>query len=137
MAHRTTVVDLDAKLAEAGIEDEPIHTKTIHLFGRDWTMVCDLNTFNLASMMEGDGAAVLSFVEDVIHPDELAEFKLALSKAKGLSGPKLGALIGLMVEAASERPTTRPSVSSRGATKRTSKPRSAAASSRPGVRSVR
>lgn len=137
MAHARTTIDLDAKLADLGIEDEPIHTAGFRLFGRDWTLVCDVNMFNLATLAEGDPAAIIGFFDNVIHPDEIAEFKATLRRQKNFDGPKLGAILNLMVEAATERPTKQPSGSLSGATKRTSKPRSTANSSRAAVRSVR
>lgn len=135
MAHKSTTIDLDAQLAE--VEDEPVHTKTIKVFGREWTLVCDVNAFNMTGLMGGKPEAILGFFDDVIHPDQLADFKTTLAQQKKFGGEKLGVLLGAMVEAASERPTKQPSVSSRGATKRTSAPRSAAGSSQRAVRSVR
>lgn len=129
------VIDLDAMLGDD--EDGPIHTRPATLFGREWTIVCDVNTFGLAALTTGDPAAIIDFIRSVVHPDQVDDFMAAFRSQKRLSGDRLAKIVSALVEAASERPTKQPSVSSRGASKKTSAPRSTAGSSRQAVRSIR
>jgi hypothetical protein len=124
MAAMAKMIDFDDLLASE--DDEPIHTVPFKLFGREWTLVCDVNSFALAAISTGDSAAIGNFFDSIILDEEKAEFRQALSTARGLTGEKLAALVMKMIEVASERPTTPPSGSSRGAGKSTSVRKSAA-----------
>lgn len=112
------IIDLDSEL---GFEnDEPVPTKKIKLFGREWTIVCDLNTFTMADIASGDAGSIARFVRNIVVEDEQSDFSAALSAAKNMTGEKLGQLLAALIEAASERPTKSPSPSARTAKKKTS-----------------
>lgn len=130
------VIDLD-DLIGGEDEDLPVHTRQAKLFGRNWTLVCDVNTFGLAALTTGDPAAIVDFIRSIIHPDEVDEFMGAFRKQRNLSGERLAKIVNALIEAASERPTKQPSVSSRGASSRTSARKSTGTSSGRAVRSVR
>jgi hypothetical protein len=118
------IIDLDADLGLDG--GEPLHTKKIKLLGREWTVICDLNSFAMSEIMAGDTGAISTFIRNLIAEDERDDFAKALAGQKNLSGEKLGQLLGKLIEVASGRPTELPSPSSRTATKRTSTPKSRA-----------
>ena len=122
------ILDLDADLALE--DDEPQHTKQFRLFGKDWTLVCDLNSFAMSDLTTGDPSAIVRFIDSVILPEQRVDFRTAMTNVKNLTGEKLGKILGALVEAASERPTTPPSGSSGGARSPTSRPKSVASSSR-------
>lgn len=110
-------------------EDEPVLTKPITLFGREWDVICGLNFFTLSAIGAGEPGAVAQFLRNTVVPDQRDAFATAMSAAANLDAEKLGKIVNALVEVASERPTTQPSVSSRPASKRTSAPRSVARSS--------
>lgn len=120
------ILDLDAQI---GIDSTPSVTKPFKLFGRTWTLMCDLNSFAMSDLTTGEPAAIVRFMDSVILPDERVDFRNAISSQPNLSADKLAAILTALVEAAAERPTTPPSVSSRGATSQTSPRKSAASSS--------
>lgn len=117
------IIDLDAEL---DFEDEPVHTARVKLLGREWTVVCDLNSFAMAQIAGGDASGISKFLTGLIHPDEQEDFALTLSSAKNLNGDRLGKVLEKLVEVAGERPTEPPSPSLRTAKKQTSAPRSRA-----------
>lgn len=126
--------DIDAMLGA----DEPVHTTKVKLFGREWTVNCDVNAFALSALTTGDAGAIVDFFKSVIAEDEWSEFRTAMATARNLTGEKLVSVVNGLVEAATARPTTQPSVSSRGAVKKTSSQKSTAnSSSTRVVRSVR
>ena len=110
-------------------EDEPVLTKPITLFGREWDVICGLNFFTLSAIGAGEPGAGAQFLRNTVVPDQRDAFATAMSAAANLDAEKLGKIVNALVEVASERPTTQPSVSSRPASKRTSAPRSVARSS--------
>lgn len=120
------ILDLDAQI---GIDNTPSATKPFKLFGRTWTMMCDLNSFAMSDLTTGEPAAIVRFIDSVILPAERVDFRNAISSQPNLTAEKLGAILTALVEAAAERPTTPPSASSRGATNPTSPRKSAANSS--------
>lgn len=130
---RTTVLNLDALLAK--IESDPIETRVIELFGRKWTLICDLNSFGLSRVMSGDPGAVTDFLINSLVEEERTDFAKAFSQAKNMNAERLGAILNAFVEAVGERPTTPPSGSGPGGLKSTSARKSAASSAR--VRAVR
>lgn len=115
-------VDLDALLGldAASLTSEPTHTKSVRLFGKEWTLVCDINSFALSNLTTGSVAAVPEFIKGLIHPDQWTEFASTMSQVKNLDAPMLGKILNVLVEAASERPTKQPSTSPRGGSTRTS-----------------
>lgn len=132
MAIKRTIVNLD-KVLEA-VEDEPVHPVQIQLFDREWTLHGDFNLFAAGALGTGSLQAIVDFFSSVIVEEQAEEFLHVLSQQRGLNAKKIGALMTAVVEAVAERPTQPPSVSSRGASKRTSAPNSRARSS---VRAVR
>lgn len=122
------VIDLDAQL---GFDepDEPLHTKTVSLFGREWTVVCDLNSFGMTAFMTGDVQGIVELLLGLVVEGERDDFVKALSRKRNLDAEKLRDIINALIEVAAEVPTKQPSASSRTATKRTSKPKSVASSS--------
>lgn len=119
----TTTVDLDHLLGL--VVKEKQRTKKIKMFGRTWTVICDLNSFAMAQIAGGDSGGISKFMLGLVDEDEKEDFAEALSSAKGLDGEKLGALLTKLIEVAGERPTEQPSPSPRTAKKQTSTLRSA------------
>jgi len=110
-------------------EEEPILTKPVTLFGREWDVVCGLNFFTLSSIGAGDNGAVARFLSNVVVASQRDDFASALSAQPNMDADRLGKLVNALVEVASERPTVLPSTSSRSVSKRTSGQKSAAHSS--------
>lgn len=119
MASTKKVLDLDAEL---GLElDGPQHTRKIKMLGREWTIVCDVNSYALSEMLSGtDPGAVARFISGLLLEEEAAAFNAALGRVRNLDGEKLGELLNKLIEVAAERPTEPPSPSPRTATKPTS-----------------
>jgi hypothetical protein len=113
-----TPIDLDAELGFD--KDFTIPTKSVHFLGRDWTIVCDLNSFRMAQIAAGESSGIAQFLVDMFIEDERDDLAEALSKAKGLTGEKLGLLLQRVIEEAGERPTEPPSRSPRTAKKQMS-----------------
>jgi hypothetical protein len=125
MASTKTAVDLDLDKELGFADDEPSETKKVRLLGREWTLVCDLNSFTIAQIVGGDTSAVSGFIIGLIAEDEQEDFGKALMKAKNMTGERLGLLLQKLIEAAGERPTEPPSPSRRTAKKPTSSLKSA------------
>lgn len=121
------ILDLDAQL---GGDDQPANTRPFRLFGRDWTLNCDLNAFALSDLATGEPAAIVRFLTSVVVEDQREDFRNALAAQQNLSAERLGAIITALVEATSERPTTPPSGSGSGRPNLTSVRKSAGSSSR-------
>jgi hypothetical protein len=118
-AKKTTVdLDLDKELGIA--DDGTAETKTIRLLGREWTVVCDLNSFAMAQIAAGDSAGVAGFLVNLIAEDQQEDFGLALASAKNMNADRLGTILQKLIEVAGERPTAQPSPSPRTAKNRTS-----------------
>lgn len=119
MASTKKVVDLDA---EFGLElDGPQHTRKIKLLGREWTVICDINSYAVSELMSGtDPGVIARFISGLILPEEVPAFNQALGRVRNLDGEKLVELLNRLVEVAAERPTESPSPSRRTATKPTS-----------------
>lgn len=115
--------DIDAELG-LDIDQGPTHTTKIKLFGREWTMVCDVNTFSLGAIASGDLGAIIGLFRTMVAEDEWSDFGAAMAKVRNLDAEKLMGILNAMIEVAAERPTTPPSGSSVTPTKRTSSPRS-------------
>jgi hypothetical protein len=131
---KAKTIDLDADLGLDN-DDAPVNTRPFKLFGRTWTLVCDLNTFALSDLTTGEPAAVVRFLTSVVVEDERDDFRTAFATAKGLTSETLGKILTAIVEAATERPTSPPSDSGSGRKNPTSPRKSVATSSR--VRAVR
>lgn len=121
------VLNLDAELGES---TDPVNTRPFKLFGRDWTLNCDLNTFALSDLATGEPAAIVRFLTSIVTEDQRDDFRNALASQPNLSAERLGKIITALVEAATERPTTPPSASGSGRANLTSVRKSAASSSR-------
>lgn len=121
------ILDLDAQL---GIANEPVNTLPFRLFGREWTLLCDLNTFALSDLGTGDPAAVVRYMVSFVIDDERDDFRTALSSQPNMTVERLGEILTALTEAATERPTTPPSVSGPGRQSQTSPRKSAASTSR-------
>ena len=96
-------VNFDTELGMLVTEKMP--TKKIHLLGRDWTIICDLNSFAMAQIAGGDAGGLAQFVANLFPEEDRDDFVKALAGAKGLTGEKLGALLAKLIEVAGERPT--------------------------------
>lgn len=120
MASTKSGVDFDLDKALGFDDDEPSETKTIRLLGRDWTVVCDLNSFTMAQIAGGETSGVAKFLVNLIAEDEQEEFGVALATAKNMNAKRLGLLLEKLIEVAGERPTESPSRSPRTAKKQTS-----------------
>lgn len=112
--------DLDALLGFNEPEPEQ-HTTKVTLFGRQWTVRCDINAFVLSSLASGDAGAISKFLTNIIVEED---WPATLSAQRNLDPERLGRIVAALVEAASERPTESPARSSRTAKNRTSGPRS-------------
>ena len=135
MSDMAKTLDLDAALK---FDDEPVHTKDVILFGTTWTLICDLNSFSIASLASGDAASIRDFIANLVVVDQRADFLKALGSQRGLSGERLGLIINKLIETVSENPTTPPSASSPGvSTKRPAAKSPARSSSTRAVRSAR
>lgn len=111
-------IDLDAQL---GIDyDTPVPTKLIKMFGRQWNIKCDLNTFALSDVMSGDAGALARFIRNAVIDEEVADFAAALGKVPNLDAEMLGKILNALVETAAERPTVSPSPVRRTAGSQTS-----------------
>ena len=126
------IIDLDEQLA---FTEETTKIQKIKLFGREWSMYCDVNSFTLSAIGAGDAGAIAAFLNNVIVEDERADFAQVLSSQRNLTPAKLVNVIGKLIEVAGKEDVTPSTRSPRGATKRTSSPKSAAGS--PSVRIVR
>lgn len=116
----TKLTDLDTLLGFN--EPEPKeHTTKVTLFGRQWTVRCDINAFVLSSLASGDAGAIATFLKDVVIEED---WPATLAAQRNLDPERLGKIVAALVEAASERPTESPARSSRTAKNRTSGPRS-------------
>lgn len=135
MSVMAKILDLDADL---GLDDAPTHTRPIKMLGRNWTLICDLNSYALSNLSTGDPAAIVQFLNGIIIEDERADFAKALSTVPNLTPEKLGTILGKLVEAASDRPLSPPSALPRGGSKMSTTPKSARTSSAPrAIRSVK
>ena len=105
------ILDLDADL---GLDDTPVHTRPIKLLGKEWTLICDLNSYALSNLTTGEPSAIVEFLNGVIIEEQRSDFAKALSAVPNLTPEKLGVILGKLVEAAGERPTKPPSASPRG-----------------------
>jgi len=118
MTSSSKVVDLDARL---GFEaDTPVHTKRVKMLGKEWTLVCDVNSFAVSDILSGDAGGIARFIKGIILPAEVDAFTAWLAKLPNFDGEKLGKLLNVMIEEASERPTVSPSPVRRTANKQTS-----------------
>lgn len=117
-------VDFDFDKALGFDVDESVPTKKIRLLGKDWTIMCDLNSFAMARIASGEASGVATFITNLVVPDEREEFTAALEGAKNMTGERLGLLLQHLVEVAGERPTEQPSRSPRTAKNQTSSLRS-------------
>lgn len=129
-AHMATpkVLDLDADL-DLG-PDEPIHTKRVKILGEEVTIVCGVNQF-IASGLLGDNpdaGALRALIKDMILPADWPKFATALTEHPAMRGEKgianLWTVVGKLIEAASERPTSPPSGSPRSVSTRSTAPKS-------------
>jgi hypothetical protein len=102
-------VDLDKELGMVVTERMP--TKEIKLLGKEWTIICDLNSFAMAQIAGGDPGGISKFLMGLVIEEQREDFAATLSAAKGLDGEKLGALLSRLIEVAAERPTESPSPS--------------------------
>lgn len=117
MATPNKPIDLDAQL---GFDLTPAPTKPVRLFGSEWTIVCDVNSFAISDIMSGDSGGIARFIRGVVIESEQEAFTKALAKVPNLDGEKLGKLLEVLIEAASERPTESPSPVRRTAGSQTS-----------------
>jgi hypothetical protein len=120
------LIDIDAAL---GDDDAPVATRPFKLFGRNWTLLCDLNSFALSDLATGEPAAIVRFLNSIVAEDEREDFRSTLASQPNLTAEKLGKILTALVEAATDRPTTPASASGSTAPKRTSQRKSAASSS--------
>jgi hypothetical protein len=131
MASRTpVVVDFGDKYL---VDDSPVETVLMRgIFGEDFQIVQDVNTFGLLSVV-GDEAAgndvvkmMISLVADLDKP----RFRSTIARQRHLDAPKLVELFNDMLEVASGgRPTTSSNGSAPGTRKKAVGARSKASSS--------
>lgn len=114
MPASTKPKDLDALLADDIAKAvKSAQWNRITLFGRTWRITTEPNVFATLAGSYGDVEALVSMIQNVVHPDERDDFHKALLTAEGISAEVLMKLLNLIIEAAAERPTKSPSVSSR------------------------
>lgn len=112
------ITDLDAELGL--VIKEPMPTKKVKMLGRQWTIICDLNSFSMAQIAGGEPGGISKFLTGLIAEEERDDFIDAMTNARGLDGEKLATLMTRLIEVASERPTESPSASRATARRRTS-----------------
>jgi len=119
--------DIDALLADALAEaaSKTVYIK-VKLFGREWRISSQINTFLALRAGEGDTKAFTEFLMNVAHPDERAEFQDALYRIEPLTADILLIIINNLMEAVANHPTKSSSGSSRTAKTSVAKPKSAA-----------
>lgn len=139
MTVKTTTIDLDSSDELAFLSyDEPVHTKRVKLFGADWDVRCDINTFALGELLVGGGAGELSrYLLDFIVEEQRPDFAAKLRSLPNLDGERIGKIIFKLMEVAGERPTKPSALSPRTASKRTSSPKSGTSSRSTASRSGR
>lgn len=123
------ILDLDAKLGFAASE-APVHVKQVRLFGAEWTIICDVNSFTLSRVMSGNPEAVVDFLINAVEESQRVAFVKVMSDQKDLSPERLGSILNAFVEVAAERPTTPPSASGSTPAKKTSGRNSGASTAR-------
>lgn len=123
------VPDLDAQLDFD--DDEPVLTKRVKLFKREWDLLVDANAFaaTMITSSSADSSAFVGYMESMVVPEQWLDFRGELMKIRNLTAEKLWRIVNVMTEAIAEVPTTRPSASRPGPTKRTSGTKSKASSS--------
>ena len=133
----TKTLDLDAKLNFP--DDGPLHTRDIILFGQEWTVVCDANSYALSALASGDVVAYRDYLVNTVIPEQREAMHNTLLRQRNLAPARYVAIVEAVFEVVSEVPTTRASASSRTPAKKTSARKSAAPSSAKArvVRSVR
>lgn len=120
-------IDLDAELAaDEELKAEAPNTQPIVLFGRTWDVLTDINSFSLAQLQSGDWGAIPRHLRNTVIPEQRDDFANAFADAPNMTEARLGKIIQKILEVQAGRPTTKPSRSSRPASKRTSSPKSAA-----------
>lgn len=121
------IIDIDSQLPVK--PDAPTVTQPVRLFGQEWDVVCDVNSFTLASLLSGEVQAYTEFLLHAVVDEQQAAMRRVLTEQRGLDPERLAAIVNALVEVMAERPTVSPSASSRTASKRTSSRKSTAASS--------
>jgi len=114
----TQITDLDSELGL--VVKEAMPTKHVKILGRNWTIICDLNSFAMAQIAGGEPGGISKFLMGLVVEGEREDFSEALSSAKGLDGEKLASLMSRLIEVAAERPTVSPSASRSTARRQTS-----------------
>ena len=117
MAKNSTVIDIDAQLTP--VSDEPVHTRPVRLFGAEWTLVCDVNSFEMAYVSTGDAQAIVDFLINSVIEEERGMFARTFAAQPSMSPERLGEILRSLVEVMAERPTTPRSVSGSQAAART------------------
>lgn len=124
------IIDLDAKLPAA----EPVPTQPVRLFGREWMVKLDLNSFTITSILAGEAAGYVAFLKNIVVPEQQREFADALAGAENLTAERLLAIVSSILEVAGggdddARPTMPSSDSSHGEPTRPTARKSAVRSS--------
>ena len=125
MATSKTIVNFDDELGISADEKPVVAKVAFILFGREWTMYADVNSFSLSNVISGDPGAVSQFITNLIVEEQRNSFVDELSKVRNLDGELLGKILGKMIEAAGNGPSKPASPSRSTASKRTSSRRSA------------
>lgn len=122
------VTDLDALLAEhaKAVESKRQFIK-VKLFDREWRVSNQINAFTGLRAADGDVEAFVSFIMNVTHPDERADFHKALYSSDLLDEEGLLMIISNLMETIAAHPTKSSSGSSRSVKTRAA-PRKSAAS---------
>lgn len=120
------VVDLDALISgDIALALEDRQFIPVKLFGKEWRVSNQTNTFINLRAGEGDAKAFAEFIINIIHEDERQDFSTALMQADGITPEVLMKVINHLFEAVADHPTKSSSGSSRSAGTRAAKPKSA------------
>lgn len=128
MSAMPKITDLDAKLDD-GKPRKTVPTKPVKLFGRVWNVRCDINSFAVAELAEGNISAISAYMRNTVVAEEADDFVKALIAEPDLDGERLSAILNALIEVQAERPTKQPSDFQRPAKKRAPVRKSTARSS--------
>lgn len=123
------VVDIDAMIAAklAANVDKIEVVAVLTVFGVEWNLVEPTNAYTSLHMasIEDNPAALASFMQDLVHPDQRSQFRRTLMATPGLDSDVMLTVLNAMTEAVGkgqqERSVPSPATSStrRGSRKST------------------
>ena len=114
------IINIDDRIQERVGAPKEVPTQQVTLFGREWDVQVDLNSYTITAILAGDAAGYVSFLQNVVIPEQRRDFHQALAGQAGLTAERLLAIVEAIIEVAGgddgARPTKRSSGSSPGET---------------------